>query len=153
MTTTGAAKRVRARHGALVRGVKPLLFGAGLAAGVLAATPAAATTGYRCEPVAGAGPRLHLVVGHAVAPQIVAAARLDDGRLLTTQPDGAVPPTLVIVRSWIDKQRLWIDLADAQAMRWEGQLRASWQPRLRGRPAAGTFVRGGRTYRVRCTEA
>lgn len=136
-----------------MRGVKRLRFGPVLAAGVLAAsTPAIATTGYRCEPVAGASPRLHLVVGRAVAPQVV-AARLDDGRLLTTQPNGAVSPTLVIVRSWIDGQRLWIDLADAQAIRWEGQLRASWQPRLRGRPATGTFVRGGRTYRVRCTEA
>jgi hypothetical protein len=38
-------------------------------------------------------------------------------------------------------------------MRFEGKLRARFNPKLRGRPAVGTLARGGKTYRVRCVEA
>jgi hypothetical protein len=48
---------------------------------------------------------------------------------------------------------LWLDLLDAEAMRFEGKLRTSFKPKLRGRPAIGTFVRAGKTYRMRCVEA
>jgi hypothetical protein len=60
---------------------------------------------------------------------------------------------LLIGQSWIDERVLWLDLLDPDAMRYEGRLRAAFQPRQRGRPAVGTFVRNGRTYRVRCVEA
>ena len=60
---------------------------------------------------------------------------------------------LAIARSWLDESRLWLDLADPDLTRFEGRLRATFQPRLRGRPALGTFVRNGRTYTVRCVEA
>ena len=56
-------------------------------------------------------------------------------------------------QTWIDGQRLWLDLLDSGATRFEGKLRATFNPKLRGRPAIGTFVRGGKTYRVRCIEA
>ncbi len=115
--------------------------------------PALATTGYRCAPVAGSGPILHLVIGHTVAPQIV-GVRLDDaGRRFETQGAGEAPPTLALMQGWIDDQRLWLDLADANAQEWQGRLRATFQPRLRGRPAIGTFTRSGRAYRVRCVES
>lgn len=124
-------------------------------AALAASLPASAlaTSGYRCAPVSGRGPVLHLVIGHGVAPQIV-AARLDDGsRRFETQGAGEAPPTLALMQGWIDDQRLWLDLADANAQEWQGRLRATFQPRLRGRPAIGTFTRSGRTHRVRCVES
>src|SRR5688500_11036230 len=104
-----------------------------------AASPASATSGLQCRPVSGPGPVLDLVVGHGTGPALV-AARL-----------GGTPAA--IAQSWIDGRHLWLDLVDAGATRYEAKLRAVFQPRLRGRPALGTLVRGGRTYRVRCVEA
>jgi hypothetical protein len=60
---------------------------------------------------------------------------------------------MTVAQSWIDQRYLWVDLVDSNATRYEARLRAVFQPRLRGRPALGTLVRGGRTYRVRCVEA
>jgi hypothetical protein len=104
-----------------------------------AAAPAFATSGLQCRPTSGAGPVIDLVVGHGAGPALV-SARL-----------GGKPTT--IAQSWIDSRYLWLDLVDANATRYEAKLRAVFQPRLRGRPALGTLVRGGRTYRVRCTES
>jgi hypothetical protein len=106
---------------------------------VAAATPALATSGLQCRPIGGSGPVLDLVVGHGAGPVLV-AARL-----------GGKPMT--VAQSWIDSRYLWIDLVDSNASRYEAKLRAAFQPKLRGRPALGTLVRAGRTYRVRCVEA
>lgn len=105
----------------------------------LAAAPALATSGLQCRPTSGSGPVLDLLVGHGAGPALV-AARL-----------GGKPMT--VAQSWIDPHHLWLDLVDANATRYEGKLRAIFQPKLRGRPALGTLVRGGRTYRVRCVES
>jgi hypothetical protein len=104
-----------------------------------AAGPALATSGLQCRPTSGSGPVLDLIVGHGAGPSLV-AARL-----------GGKP--MAVAQSWIDARYLWLDLADANASRYEAKLRAVFQPKLRGRPALGTLVRGGRTYRVRCVEA
>lgn len=56
-------------------------------------------------------------------------------------------------QTWIDSQYLWIDLLDSNRNGFEAKLRATFQPKLRDRPAIGTLLRGGRTYRVRCIEA
>lgn len=104
-----------------------------------AATPAFATSGLHCRTQGGSGPTIDLVVGHGAGPALV-AARL-----------GGKPMT--IAQSWIDQRHLWLDLVDANASRYEAKLRAIFQPRLRGRPALGTLVRSGRTYKVRCVES
>jgi hypothetical protein len=104
-----------------------------------AAAPAFATSGLHCRPVSGSGPTLDLLVGHAAGPALV-SARLD-GR------------TATVAQSWIDSRYLWLDLVDSEVTRYEAKLRAVFQPRLRGRPALGTLVRGGRTWKVRCVEA
>ena len=118
---------------------------------LIAATPAAATRGMRCAPVSGSGPVITLSFGAGLA-----GVQLEDGRtLLSTgafvQPRQA--QRLTVGQSWTDERYLWLDLLDANVMRYEGRLRATFQPRLRGRPAIGTFVRNGRTYRMRCVEA
>ena len=104
-----------------------------------AAAPAFATSGLQCRPRGGPGPTLDLVVGHGAGPALV-AARL-----------GGKPMT--VAQSWIDQRYLWLDLVDSNATRYEARLRAVFQTKLRGRPALGTLVRAGRTYRVRCVES
>jgi hypothetical protein len=113
------------------------------AAALLAASPAFATGGFECRPVTGAGPVLGIAIGHTVAARLFSATLSEGGRKVPVQ----------IGQSWIDSRHLWLDLVDPNATRMEAKLRATFQPRLRGRPAMGTLERGGRTYRVRCVEA
>ncbi|HYE29126.1 MAG TPA: hypothetical protein VEA61_12980 [Allosphingosinicella sp.] len=114
--------------------------------------PALATGGISCRPVQGTGPTLHLVIGHAVAPSIV-SVRMGDGVAYNSGNERMGSHGLAIARSWLDDRILWLDLADPNLTRFEGRLRAVFQPKVRGRPAVGTFVRNGRTWRVRCVEA
>ena len=127
-----------------------LVFAA--AAALVCAGPAFATGGMDCRPVRGRGPALHLVVGHAVAPALV-SVRMTDGLSYNSGDERMGSRGLAIARSWLDDRRLWLDLADPNLTRFEGRLRAAFQPKLRGRPAVGTFVRNGRTYQMRCVEA
>jgi hypothetical protein len=122
------------------------------AAALVCATPAIATGGIDCRPVRGRGPTLHLIVGHGVAPAVV-SVRMTDGLSYNSGGERMGSRGLAIARSWLDDRRLWLDLADPNLMRFEGRLRAAFQPKLRGRPALGTFVRNGRTYQMRCVEA
>lgn len=122
------------------------------AAALACAAPAFATGSLQCRPVSGKGPILHLVIGHAVTPSIV-SVRMTDGLSYNSGNERMGSHGLSIARSWLDETRLWLDLADPEMMRIEGRLRATFQPKLRGRPALGTFVRNGRTYTVRCVEA
>lgn len=119
-------------------------------AACLATTPAFATGGLTCRPGAGAIPALSLVIGHGM-PGGVVGAHLDEGRRqLSTfrEEDG-----LVVLRSWLDEDRVWVDLADSNAMTIIARLRATWSGSGRGRRLAGTFVRSGRLYRVVCEES
>ena len=118
---------------------------------LITSAPAAATQGMRCAPVSGAGPVITMSIG-----QQLLDVHLEDGRTrLTTRGPNQRSTTqpMTIGQSWIDARYLWVDLLDANADRYEGRLRATFQPRQRGRPAVGTFVRNGRTWRVRCVEA
>jgi len=114
------------------------------------AGPALATGGIECSPVRGRGPTIHLVIGHGAGPSVVGAWLIEGNRRLSTQ-EGAAP--LAIGQSWIDARYLWLDLLEHGGSRYAARLRASFQPRVRGRPAVGTIVRNGRTYNVRCVEA
>lgn len=111
---------------------------------LLAASPAAATGGFDCRTTDGSDIALSGAVGHVIGnPVVTAHLRIGD-RTLTTA--GSEPP-LVIARSWLDAERIWVDLADPQLSRFEAQLRVTvgtdWT-------ATGTLVRGGRTHPVRC---
>lgn len=122
------------------------------AAAFACSSPVFATGGLECRPIEGTGPRLHLVIGHAVAPSLV-SVRMTDGLSYNSGNERMGSRGLAIARSWLDDRLLWVDLADPNLKRFEGRLRATFQPKLRGRPAVGTFVRNGRTWRVRCIEA
>lgn len=118
-----------------------------LAAAALAATPAAATQGQTCRPLSGRGPQIDIVIGSL---GIVGASVSEDG--VTRSSVGNAAP-LAMRQAWIDEQRLWIDLTDADHMRDEGRLRLHYAGRGRSRHFAGSFVRGGRLYRLRCQES
>lgn len=122
-----------------------------LAAALLACSgPAWATGGFECRPVAGPGPTLTVGIGHGLSLRPFAVWLTEGNRRLAAGEDGSA---LVLGQTWIDDRYLWIDLLDPQRNGFEARLRASFQPKLRGRPAIGTLVRGGRTWRVRCVEA
>lgn len=120
------------------------------AAALLCSSPAWATGGFECKPVAGAGPTLIVGIGHGLSLRPFAVWLREGRRQLAAGEDGT---PLVLGQTWIDAQYLWIDLLDSKRERFEARLRATFQPKLRDRPALGTLVRGGRTYRVRCLEA
>lgn len=123
-------------------------FAAGLlAVACFAATQAAATQGQACRVLSGNGPSIGIVIGSTG----IAGASLTEGGVTrnTMAPDAP----LAIAQAWIDEQRLWIDLTDPNHLRSEGRLRLAWTGRGRTRHLAGTFVRGGRLYRVRCEES
>jgi hypothetical protein len=109
-----------------------------------AATPALATGGYVCR-TSGAEPiELAVVTGHAVAPVIVQARLTERDQTLSTADE---PPRIAIAQSWVDDSEVRLDLVDANAERYEARLRIKPTGNLR---AAGTLLRNGKTYRVRC---
>ena len=125
-----------------------LVVAAALAAASLSA-PALATGGLLCRPIGGAGPKLSLVIGHGYAPGIACANLMESGRWLSTcGPDDP----LQVARSWMDRQRVWIDIIDRRSGREEAKLRALVQPKQRIHTALGTLTRRGKTYKVRCQE-
>lgn len=111
---------------------------------LLAATPALATGGFECRTTDGSDIALNGVTGHGIVTPLVGARLHVGDTLLTSQSDDA---TIAVAQSWIDGERLWLDLVDPQALRFEARLRAT----VKGHAATGTLVRDGRTHPVRCT--
>jgi hypothetical protein len=118
---------------------------------LLGSSPAWATGGFECKPVAGPGPTLIVGIGHGLSLRPFTVWLREGKRQLTAGQDGS--GELALGQTWIDSQYLWVDLLDPNGQRFEAKLRATFQPRMKYRPAVGTLVRGGRTYRVRCIEA
>lgn len=116
---------------------------AALLLAAFAAAPAHATQGLNCRPVSGSGPALALVLG---AGGGIAGASLMDRA-------GAGEWKRIEVRQgWIDEHRVWVDLTDEGRLSDEGRLRGTFVRTARHWSVAGTFVRNGRLYRVRCEE-
>ncbi|HEX8527604.1 hypothetical protein [Allosphingosinicella sp.] len=114
------------------------------------ATPASATQGQLCRPVSGSGPSINVVIGGAVS-SVVAGVHLTEAGLSRSSFGQNAPVT--IAQAWIDRDRLWIDVGDSNSMRYEAKLRVAWIGRGRARHLAGTLLRNGRLYRVRCEES
>jgi hypothetical protein len=116
-----------------------------------AAAPALATGGFECRPTSGAGPTLIVGIGHGLSQRPFTVWIRDGKSLLAAQASGG--GQLALGQTWIDSQYLWIDLLDPNRERFEAKLRATFQAKLKYRPAIGTLAWRGRTYRVRCIEA
>jgi hypothetical protein len=116
------------------------------------ATPAHATGGMECRPIAGRGPIVAFGFPHSIAPQVFSAS-IEDGPL-TLRTGGLVETSrlrsLTVGQSWIDRDGVRLDLVDPNVERFEGQLRVTFR---RDGAAIGTFTRNGRSWRVRCEEA
>ena len=84
-------------------------------------------------------------VGHTIASPLVAAQLREGVRTLSST---GTRPEIAVGRSWIDAREMRVDLIDANAMRFEAQLRARIMTRI---GATGTLVRNGVTHPVRCT--
>ena len=112
---------------------------------LLAATPAFATGGFECRAVDRSGIVMNGTVGHTIGSPLVAARLRVGGQTLATN---GVRPEIAVGRSWIDAREIRVDLVDANAMRFEAQLRARIMTRI---GATGTLVRNGVTHPVRCT--
>ena len=112
-------------------------------------SPALATGGLLCTPTSGVGPQLSLTIGHSYASSIVCANLRERGRWLSAcQPQDR----LMIARSWMDGQLVWVDIIDRNNGRQEAKLRAAVKPKQRIHTALGTLSRRGKTYKVRCVE-
>ena len=118
-----------------------------LAATLGAATPASATQGQHCTPVGGHGPTVAIVLGSI---GIAGATLIEGDHARTTMGDDRA---LAMRQSWIDLDLLWIDFTDADYMTDEGRLRLGPSGSGRARAFAGTFERGGRSYRMSCEES
>ena len=112
---------------------------------LVAASPASATGGFVCSAVGGKEPVISLVIGHGIPGGVVGVSLKERGRWLST---GTPKHRLVLDQSWIDKERTWVDVANIDTGAPEAQLRV----RNQGFGGTGTFVRKGRTYRVRCMQ-
>src|SRR5688500_9842333 len=111
---------------------------------LLAATPAFATGGFDCRTTDGSNIRMIGTVGHVIASPLVAATLHLGRRTLSTT--GAQPP-IAIGGRWLDSREIRVALVDAQATRFEAQLRARIMTRI---GATGTLWRDNVTHPVRC---
>lgn len=127
-----------------------LAIPAALAAACLS-VPALATGGLLCQPVSGGGPKLSLVIGHGYASSIVCANVMDSLSDRWQSTCGA-KDRLMVARSWLDRQRVWVDIIDRRDGRDEAKLRALVVPKQRMHTSLGTLTRRGKSYKVRCLE-
>ena len=112
---------------------------------LLTATPALATGGYDCRTTDGSNIGVSGVVGHVVGNPLVGVRLRLGEQMLSTMDE---QPQIAVGQSWIDAREIRLDLIDAQAQRYEAQLRIRITTRA---GATGTLVRNDRTHPVRCT--
>ena len=115
------------------------LFSVGLALMLsAAATPAFATESLTCAAPGDKGPMVGLAIGHAAEPAVASAY---------FQADGA-EVKVAVSQSWLDDDKVWVNLGDPDLMEILAKLRASGPPgNLRG-----TLTYKGKTWKVRCGE-
>ena len=109
-----------------------------IAATALFAWPASAwaTEGMTCAPPGKDWPSVGLVIGHAAEPGVANAYFNDDKGEVKVE----------VSQSWIDDDKVWVNLGDEGLMNLVAKLRAAGPP---GK-ILGTLVYKGKTYKVRC---
>ena len=108
---------------------------AGLVLG-LGATPAFATQTMVCAGEGKGAPSVGLAIGHAAEPGIVSAYFEADGKEVK----------VAVSQSWLDDDKVWVNLGDPDLMEIVARLRASGKPdNLRG-----TLAYKGKTWKIRC---
>ena len=103
---------------------------------LLSAAPAFATESLTCTPPGKAEPLVRFSIGHAAEPTISSAYFETDGAEVT----------VAVSQSWVDKDRMWVNLGDDGLENVIVQFRANGS----GERPHGTLVYKGKTYKVRC---
>jgi hypothetical protein len=101
------------------------------------ASPAFATEGMTCAPPGKDWPLVGLTIGHAAEPGVANAVLVDDKGEVTVE----------VSQSFIDDDKVWVNLGDEGLMNLVAKLRAEGPP---GK-IYGTLSYKGKTYKVRCS--
>lgn len=109
-----------------------------------ASSPALASASFECEATDASGAMISGGMARAIAAPLESAELVIDGEAMSTRDD---PPRIAIGQSWIDGERLWVDLVDPQLLRFEARLRAATDA---AGDTRGTLTRDGRAYPVIC---
>ena len=108
-----------------------------LAVLALSANPAAATETMVCDSKEKSAPSVGLAIGHAAEPGVASAYFEADGKEVK----------VAVSQSWLDDDKVWVNLGDPDLMELLVKLRASGPPgNIRG-----TLTYKGKTWKVRCT--
>lgn len=98
--------------------------------------PAAATESMTCSPPGDDVPAVGLAIGHAAEPGVANAYFFD----------GKDEIKVAVSQSWLDDDKVWVNLGDPDLMELMVKLRASGPPgNIRG-----TLTYKGKTWKVRC---
>ncbi|MBC7986023.1 MAG: hypothetical protein H7X93_05050 [Sphingomonadaceae bacterium] len=111
---------------------------------LLASSPAIASAGFECETTDSSEVTIGGGMARAIAAPLERATLVIGNLMLSTETD---PPTLAIGQSWLDRERLWVDLVDPQLERFEAQLRVSIDAEG---DARGALILDGRDYPISC---
>lgn len=103
---------------------------------IATAAPALATESLTCAAPGKNAPMVGLAIGHAAEPGVANAYfQVGDQEI-----------KVAVSQSWLDDDKIWVNLGDPDLMEVLVKLRASGPPnRLRG-----TLRYKGKTYKVRC---
>ena len=114
------------------------LFSIGIALVLAAAaSPAFATESMTCSAPGDNAPMVGLVIGHAAEPAVANAYFQADGAEIK----------VAVSQSWLDDDKVWVNLGDPDLMEVLVKLRASGTPnRLKG-----TLAYKGKTYKITCS--
>lgn len=104
----------------------------------LAASPALATQSMTCAPPGKDRPGVGLAIGNAAEPGVASAYFWDDS--------GEVK--VAVSQSWLDEDKVWVNLGDPDLVKLLVKLRASGPPGN----LKGTLTYKGKTWKVRCGE-
>lgn len=102
----------------------------------IVAAPAFATQTMICDGPAKGTPSVGLAIGHAAEPGIASAYFEADGKEVK----------VAVSQSWLDDDKVWVNLGDPDLMELLVKLRASGPPdNIRG-----TLTYKGKTWQIRC---
>ena len=107
-----------------------------LAALAFAASPAAATQTMVCDGEDKDAPSVGLAIGHAAEPGIASAYFQADGKEVK----------VAVSQSWLDDDKVWVNLGDPDLMEILVKIRASGPPE----DLRGTLAYKGKTWKIRC---
>jgi hypothetical protein len=104
---------------------------------MLWAMPAAATQTMVCDSKEKGAPSVGLAIGHAAEPGVASAYFEAGGQEIK----------VAVSQSWLDDDKVWVNLGDPDLMELLVKLRASGPPGN----IKGTLTYKGKTWKIRCS--